>query len=95
MSGVVVMGAHHHSWVVGRSLPSMGWHCGCSSLFVLVVSCGVCVVDGGGCLWAVGEYIIMGTQCCSCWCHGGVSRGACIVAGGRLWAVVVVVVTGW
>ena len=64
------------------------------------VSHGVCVVDGGCRLWAVVKFVIVGgdgvgAHCCSYWCHGGVSCGACIVAGGRLWAVVVVVVTGW
>ena len=89
-----------HSWVVRRSFPSMGWHCGHSSLFMLVVSCGVHVVDGGGHLWVVVKFIIMGgdvvgTHCCLCWCCCGVSRGAHIVAGGHLWAVEVAVVTGW
>ena len=59
---------------------------------------GVRVVDGGGCLWAVVEFVVVsgdvvGARCCSCWCHGGVTGGARVVAGGRLWAVVVVVVT--
>ena len=96
VSGFVIVGAHHHSWVVGRSLPSMGWCCGHSSLFMLVVSPGVCIVDGGGRLWAVVKFVfvggdVVGARCCSCWCHGGVSHGACVVAGGRLW----VVVTSW
>ena len=47
VSGFVIVGAHHHSWVVGCSLPSMAWCCGHSSLFMLVVSHGVCIVDGG------------------------------------------------
>ena len=54
VSGFVIMGTRCDSWV-GHSLPSMGWHCGHSSLFVLVVSRGVHVVDGGGHLWAVVE----------------------------------------
>ena len=100
MSGFVVVGARRQSWVVGRSLLSMGWCCGHSSLFVLVVSHGLCIVDGGGCLWAVVEFVVVGSdvvgaRCCSCWCRGGVSGGARIVAGGRLWAVGVVVVTSW
>ena len=100
VSGFVIVGARRQSWVVGRSLPSMGLHCGHLSLFVLVVSCGVRVVDGGGRLWAVVKFVVVGSdvvgaRCCSCWCRGGVIGGAHIVAGGRLWAVVVVVVTSW
>ena len=100
MSGFVVVGARRQSCVVGRSLPSMGWHCGHSSLFVLVVSRGVCIVDGGRRLWAVVEFVIVGSDVvsacwCLCWCRGGVSGGARVVAGGCLWAVVVVVVTSW
>ena len=57
VSGFVIMAAHRQSWVVGRSLPSMGWRCGHLSLFVLVVSCGVRVVDGGGRLWVVVEFV--------------------------------------
>ena len=101
VSGVVVVGACHHSWVVGLSLPLMGWCCGHLSLFMLVVSCGVCVVDGGCHLWVVVEFIVVGGDvvgthcCCSCWCHGGVSHGAHVVAGGHLWVVLVVVVTSW
>ena len=94
MSGFVVVGARRHSWVVGRSLPSMGWRCGRSSLFVLVVSCGVRVVDAGGHLWAVVEFVIVGGDVVGAR-RGGVSRGACVVAGGCLWVVVVVVVTSW
>ena len=53
----------------------------------------VSVVDGGGHLWAVVEFVIVGgdvvgTHCCLYWCHGGVSCGVRVVAGGRLWAVV-------
>ena len=100
VSGFAIMGTRRQSWVMGRSLPSMGWRCGSSSLFVLVVSRGVHVVDGGGRLWAVVEFgvvggDVVGTRCCLCWCCGGVSGGARIVVGGRLWAVVVVVVTSW
>ena len=100
MSGFVVVGARRQSWVVGRSLPSMGWRCGRSLLFALVVSRGVRVVDGGGRLWAVVVFgvvggDVVGTRCCLCWCHGGVSGGARVVVGGHLWAVVVVVVTSW
>ena len=96
----VTVGARHHSWVVGHSLPSMGWHCGHSLLFVLVISHGVCILDGGGHLWAVVEFIVVGGDavgacCCLYWCCGGVSGGTHIVAGGHLWVVVVVVVTGW
>ena len=76
-------GGSRVSWFVGDGE-------GCLSLFVLVVSHGVHIVDGGGRLWAVVEFVVVGTRCC-----GGVSRGARVVAGGRLWAVVVVVVTGW
>ena len=44
-------------------------------------------------LWVVVEFVVMGSDvvdahCCSCWCRGGVSGGARVVAGGRLWAVV-------
>ena len=73
MSGFVVVGARRHSWVVGRSLLLMGWRCGRSSLFVLGVSRGVRVVDCGGRLWWLSS---------SSW--AGVSRGARVVAGGRL-----------
>ena len=64
-----------------------------------MVSRGVRIVDGAGCLWVVVEFVVVGSdvvgaRCCSCWCHGGVSGGARVVAGGRLWAVVVVV-TSW
>ena len=38
----------------------MGWHCECSLLFMLVVSRGVCVVDGGGHLWAVVKFVCVG-----------------------------------
>ena len=100
VSGFAIVGARRQSWVMGRSLPSMGWRCGRSSSFVLVVSRGVRVVDGGGRLWAVVEFgvvggDVVGARCCSCWCRGGVSGGARVVVGGRLWAVVVVVVTSW
>ena len=61
---------------------------------MLVVSCGVCVVDGGGRLWAVVKFVIVGGDVVGTRC-GGVSRAAHIVAGGRLWVVVVVVVTSW
>ena len=103
-------GGSRPSWFVGdgegRSSPwlvvvACEWvcYCGRSLLFVLVVSHGVHVVDGGGHLWAVVEFVavggdVVGAHCCLCWCCGGVSRGARIVACGRLWAVVVVVVTG-
>ena len=62
VSGFVVVGAHRQSWVVGRSSPSMGWRCGRSSLFVLVVRRGVRVVDGGGRLWAVVEFGVVGVM---------------------------------
>ena len=80
----------------GRSSSELGG----GALLAFVVSCGVRVVDGGGRLWAVVEFVIVssdvvGARCCSCWCRGGVIGGAHIVAGGRLWAVVVVVVTSW
>ena len=73
VSGFVMVGARRHSWVVGRSLSSMGWRYGRSLLFVLGVSGGVRVVDVGGRLWWLSS---------SSW--AGVSRGACVVAGGRL-----------
>ena len=67
---------------------------------MLVVSHGVHIVDGGHCLWVVVKFIVVGSDvvgahCCSYCCHGGVSRGAHVVAGGRLWVVAVVVVTSW
>ena len=104
-------GGSRTSWFVGdgegRSSPwlvvvACEWDCrrGRSLLFVLVVSRGVRVVDGGGRLWAVVEFVavggdVVGARCCWCWSRGGVSRGARVVACGHLWAVVVVVVTGW
>ena len=66
---------------------------GRSSLWLVVVTCEwVCC---RGRLWAVVEFVavggdVVGARCCSCWCCG-----AHIVACGHLWAVVVVVVTGW
>ena len=85
-------------WVCrcGRSSSELGG----GVLLAFVVSCGVHVVDGGGRLWAVVEFVIVsgdvvGARCCSCWCRGGVIGGARIVAGGHLWVVVVVVVTSW
>ena len=70
-------------------------------MFTLVVSHGVRIVDGGGHLWAVVEFVIMGSdvvgaRCCSRWCCSGVSHGAHVMAGGCLWVIVVVVVSdGW
>ena len=61
---------------------------------MLVVSCGVCIVDGGGRLWAVVKFVIVGGDVVGTRC-GGASCGAHIVAGGRLLAVLVVVVTSW
>ena len=41
------------------------------------------------CLWVVVEFVfvgsdVVGAYCCLCWCGGGVSGGAHVVAGGRL-----------
>ena len=54
---------------------------------MLVVSCGVCVVDGGGHLWAVVKFVIVGGDVVGTRC-GGASRGAHIVAGDQFVMVV-------
>ena len=74
------MGARRHSWVVGRSLPSMGWRCGCSSLFVLVVCCGRSVLFVLVSWWTrCGWGSFVGG------CGGGRDRLVMVVGGGGCW----------
>ena len=84
-------GGSRASWFVGDGE-------GRSPPWLVVVTCEwVC---RRGRLWVVVEFVAVGSDvvgaCCRlCWCCGGVSRGARVVACGHLWAAVVVVVTGW